>query len=75
MYWPASAAAGRDPRISQSWDLLTEHERAVMQGLGTDFRAHLDYISSQLSLLSQTEDHREAATAFLEKRKPEFKGR
>ncbi len=37
-------------------------------------RAHLDYVSSQLSLLSETHDHREAAQAFLEKRKPEFRG-
>ena len=50
-------------------------KRAVMQGLRSDFRSHLDYISSQLSLLSQTEDHREAASAFLERRKPEFRGR
>jgi 2-(1,2-epoxy-1,2-dihydrophenyl)acetyl-CoA isomerase len=27
------------------------------------------------SLCAQTEDHREAATAFAEKRKPSFKGR
>lgn len=50
-------------------------KRAVMQGLGQDLRTHLDCISSQLSLLSQTEDHREAALAFLERRKPRFRGR
>ena len=49
-------------------------KRAVYQGLTSSLRAHLDYISSQLSLLSVTRDHREAARAFLEKRKPEFKG-
>jgi len=38
-------------------------------------RAHLDYISSQISLLSETHDHMEAATAFLEKRTPVFTGK
>lgn len=50
-------------------------KRAVYQAQTSSLRAHLDYISSQLSLLSETEDHREAATAFLEKRKPLFRGR
>jgi enoyl-CoA hydratase/carnithine racemase len=49
-------------------------KRAVYQGQTSSLRAHLDYISSQLSLLSVTRDHREAAQAFLEKRKPEFRG-
>jgi enoyl-CoA hydratase/carnithine racemase len=50
-------------------------KRAVYQGLTVTLRGHLDYISSQLSLLSETADHREAALAFLEKRKPLFKGK
>ena len=50
-------------------------KRAVYQGQTSTLRAHLDYISSQLSLLSETQDHQEAARAFLEKRKPVFKGR
>jgi len=50
-------------------------KRAVYQGQTSTLRAHLDYISSQLSLLSETEDHLEAAKAFLEKRKPSFKGK
>jgi enoyl-CoA hydratase/carnithine racemase len=36
---------------------------------------HLDYISSQIALLSETEDHREAARAFLDKREPIFTGK
>ncbi|MBA4419328.1 MAG: enoyl-CoA hydratase [Syntrophus sp. (in: bacteria)] len=50
-------------------------KRAVYQAQTSTLRAHLDYISSQLSLLSETEDHREAAQSFLEKRKPVFTGR
>jgi enoyl-CoA hydratase/carnithine racemase len=50
-------------------------KRAVYQAQTSTLRSHLDYISSQLSLLSETEDHREAALSFLEKRKPVFKGK
>jgi enoyl-CoA hydratase/carnithine racemase len=50
-------------------------KRAVYQAQTSTLRAHLDYISSQLALLSETEDHIEAAKAFLEKRKPHFTGK
>lgn len=50
-------------------------KRAVYQSQTSTLRSHLDYISSQISLLSETEDHLEAARAFLEKRKPVFAGR
>jgi enoyl-CoA hydratase/carnithine racemase len=50
-------------------------KRAVYQAQTSTLRSHLDYISSQLSLLSETEDHVEAAKAFLEKRKPHFTGK
>lgn len=49
-------------------------KRAVYQGLTSTLRAHLDCISSQVSLLSGTGDHREAAKAYLEKRAPVFRG-
>lgn len=50
-------------------------KRAVHQAQSSSLRAHLDYISSQLSLLSETDDHIEATKAFLEKRKPHFTGK
>lgn len=49
-------------------------KRAVYQAQSSTLRAHLDYISSQLALLSETQDHQEAAKAFVEKRRPVFKG-
>lgn len=50
-------------------------KRAVYQGQMSTLRSHLDYISSQTALLTETDDHREAARAFLEKRKPVFIGK
>lgn len=50
-------------------------KRAVYQAQSSTLRSHLDYISSQLSLLSETEDHCEAAKCFLEKTKPVFVGK
>lgn len=50
-------------------------KRAVYQAQTSTLRSHLDYISSQVSLLTETEDHIEAAKAFLEKRKPVFRGK
>lgn len=50
-------------------------KRAVYEAQTSTLRSHLDYISSQLALLSETKDHREAAKAFLEKRDPVFIGK
>ncbi|MFN2466238.1 MAG: enoyl-CoA hydratase/isomerase family protein [Candidatus Dormibacteria bacterium] len=40
-----------------------------------EFRAALEHLQAQLSMVTLTEDTREGVTAFFEKREPEFKGR
>ena len=50
-------------------------KRAVYQSQMATLRSHLDCISSHMAILSETHDHREAARAFLEKRKPTFIGK
>jgi enoyl-CoA hydratase/carnithine racemase len=50
-------------------------KRAVYQGMRMDLRTHLELISSHMGFIRQTEDHREGARAFVERRPPEFKGR
>jgi enoyl-CoA hydratase len=40
-----------------------------------DFRSALEYLQSQLTLVTLTEDTKEGVAAFFQKREPEFKGR
>jgi len=39
-----------------------------------DFRSALEYLQSQLTLVTLTEDSKEGVSAFLQKREPDFKG-
>lgn len=51
------------------WPLesLKAVKRAVRNGLQSDLRNHLDYMSSQLALLSQTPEHKEAIRKLAQK--------
>jgi enoyl-CoA hydratase/carnithine racemase len=46
---------------------LRATKRAVYQGLTSDLGGHLDYMSSQVALLSETEEHRKAIKKLVEK--------
>lgn len=50
-------------------------KRAVYQAERMDLRTHLDMASSHMAAIYSTQDHKEAVTAFQEKRKPQFVGR
>jgi len=50
-------------------------KKAINRGMYTDLAAGLAYEKANIALCFATEDHNEGIAAFLEKRKPEFKGR
>lgn len=50
-------------------------KRQLLQSMNGSLKEHLDFASSNMALVMETEDRREAFNAFLEKRKPQFKGR
>lgn len=49
-------------------------KRGLRRGLNNDLKTQLDYESYAQNLCRKTEDHEEAIQAFMEKKKPEFKG-
>ena len=50
-------------------------KKELTGGLAREMEAHLYFESFAINLCRQTEDHQEFVKAFMEKRKPEFKGR
>ena len=54
---------------------IQKAKRAIYEGLGMDLQSSLDYVASVVKELRKTEDHREGAIAFVEKREPVFKGK
>lgn len=53
---------------------IRQIKRAVQRALDTDYRSQIEYEAYVQSMCFQTEDHKEAAAAFLEKREPKFRG-
>ena len=49
-------------------------KRAIYEGLEMDLEETLRYIGPIINELNQTEDHKEGARAFVEKREPVFRG-
>jgi 2-(1,2-epoxy-1,2-dihydrophenyl)acetyl-CoA isomerase len=49
-------------------------KRGLRRALNNDLKVQLDYESYAQNLCRKTEDHKEAIQAFIEKRKPKFKG-
>ncbi len=45
------------------------------RAIGSDLKTCLDMEADRVVRCTRTEDHREAVSAFLNKREPEFKGR
>ena len=63
-------------RIAENPPLAVQRiKEAVRRGLGYDVKALGEYVTSSLAILFETEDHKEGAASFLEKRKPTFQGR
>lgn len=54
---------------------ISKCKGVIYRGLNIGLESAMEDVVREYAALSQTEDHREALTAFLEKREPVFKGR
>jgi len=54
---------------------IQKAKRAIYDGLGMDLQSTLDYVASVLKETLESEDSKEGARAFVEKRELVFKGR
>jgi enoyl-CoA hydratase/carnithine racemase len=65
----AGSLAGKSPAV------LRLGRDSFYRQQDMEFRAALEYLQAQLTLVTLTEDAREGVAAFFQKREPEFKGR
>jgi len=76
-------ALRRDPQQHRKWVVLIDGQvaqlkmikKVVNEGINMDFQSALAYEMRCFELLFATEDQKEGMRAFIEKRKPAFKGR
>ncbi len=54
---------------------IRQIKKAVQRSLDSDFTSQMEYEAYVQGMCRQTEDHKEAANAFLEKRAPKFQGK
>ena len=49
-------------------------KQGMRRGMGVDLREYFEWHAAGIRLLMETEDHKEGARSFVEKREPVFKG-
>jgi len=68
--WELAEKLAKGPPLA-----IKKAKLAIYEGLGMDLEATMKYVAPILKELHDTEDHKEGARAFVEKREPVFKGR
>ena len=61
--------------VTKSSVILSLAKKAINSGMNMDLSSGLDLEAECFALCFSTEDQKEGKSAFLEKRKPAFKGR
>jgi len=68
--WELAEKLSKGPPLA-----IQKAKRAIYESLMMDLESSLDYTAALARELQDTEDHKEGARAFMEKREPLFKGK